>query len=149
MNDSSAEAYSGPNVVTASPGSGWRVGPRAAAATRPRSSQAAPPYTTGSQSAALFTQYVASGKAAAARKPTHSSGSIPCCFANAYTSLVPSTPSTVSTAASTQPPSQSTTTAPAMAGTATAMRTSRFRDMSGGDPAKPPLPALVVEDGLE
>src|SRR2546430_5233273 len=74
---------------------------------------------------------------------------MPCFFANAYTSLVPSTPSTAIAAASTQPPSQSATTAPAMAGTATAMRTSRFRDMSGGDPAEPPLPALVVEDGLE
>src|SRR5881628_3935890 len=74
---------------------------------------------------------------------------MPCLFANAYTSLVPSTPSTAIAAASTHPPSQSATTAPAMAGTATAMRTSRFRDMSGGDPAEPPLPALVVEDGLE
>src|SRR5881227_2054714 len=74
---------------------------------------------------------------------------MPCFFAKLYTSAVPSTPSTASTAASTQPPSHSTTTAPAMAGTATAMRTSRLRDMSGGDPAEPPLPTLVVEDGLE
>src|SRR5690348_4041139 len=36
-----------------------------------------------------------------------------------------------------------------MAGTATAMRTSRLRDMSGGDSAEPPVPALVVEDRLE
>src|SRR5438034_1576416 len=74
---------------------------------------------------------------------------MPCFFANAYTSLVPSTPSTAIAAASTQPPSQSATTAPAMAGTATAMRTSRFRDISDGDPAEPPLPALIVKDGLE
>src|SRR5437867_5485353 len=149
MNDSSVDAYSGPNRVTASAVSGWRAGPRAAATSRPRSSQTAPAYTTGSQSAAVFTQYVASGQAAAARNPTHSSGSMPCFFAKLYTSAVPSTPSTASTAASTQPPSHSTTTAPAMAGTATAMRTSRLRDMSGGDPAEPPLPTLVVEDGLE
>src|SRR2546428_431196 len=149
MNDSSVDAYSGPNRVTASVVSGWRAGPRAAATSRPRSSQTAPAYTTGSQLAAVFTQYVASGQAAAARYPTHSSGSMPCFFAKLYTSAVPSTPSTASTAASTQPPSHSTSTAPAMAGTATAMRTSRLRDMSGGDPAEPPLPTLVLEDGLE
>src|SRR6266571_2086256 len=33
--------------------------------------------------------------------------------------------------------------------TATAMRTSRLRDMSGRDPAEPPVPPLIVEDGLE
>src|SRR5216117_1657183 len=92
---------------------------------------------------------MANGKAAAATKPTHSSGSTPCFFAKAYTSLVPSTPSTAIAAASIQPPSHSAATAPAMAGTATAMRTSRLRDMSGSDPAEPPVPSLVVEDGLE
>src|SRR2546430_9587344 len=50
-NASSAEAYSGPNEVTASAVRGWRSGPRAAATTSATSSQAAPPYTTGSQSA--------------------------------------------------------------------------------------------------
>src|SRR5438034_10803100 len=74
---------------------------------------------------------------------------MPCFFAKLYTSAVPSTPSTASTAASTQPPSHSAATAPAMAGTATAMRTSRLRDMSGRDPAEPPVPSLIVEDGLE
>src|SRR5207247_10814805 len=69
--------------------------------------------------------------------------------AKAYTSLVPSTPSTAIAAASTQPPSHSAATAPAMAGTATAMRTSRLRDMSGRDPAEPPVPSLIVEDGLD
>src|SRR5438034_10011003 len=74
---------------------------------------------------------------------------MPCFFAKLYTSAVPSTPSTASTAASTQPPSHSAATAPAMAGTATAMRTSRLRDMSGRDPAEPPVPSLTAEDGLE
>src|SRR5438874_5542766 len=74
---------------------------------------------------------------------------MPCFFAKLYTSAVPSTPSTAIAAASTQPPSHSAATAPAMAGTATAMRTSRLRDMSGRDPAEPPVPSLVVEDGLE
>src|SRR2546426_11415404 len=81
--------------------------------------------------------------------PTNSRGSIPWVRANPYTSRTPSTPSTASAAASTQPPSQSATTAPAMAGTATAMRTSRLRDISGGDPAEPPLPPLVIEDRQE
>src|SRR5216117_735559 len=92
---------------------------------------------------------MANGTAAAATTPTHSSRSTPCFFAKAYTSLVPSTPSTAIAAASIQPPSHSAATAPAMAGTATAMRTSRLRDMSGSDPAEPPVPSLVVEDGLE
>src|SRR5438552_679952 len=34
-------------------------------------------------------------------------------------------------------------------GTATAMRTSRVRNMSGRDPAESPLPPLILEDGLE
>src|SRR5712691_5602003 len=148
-NESSAEAYSGPNVVTASALRGRRSGPRAAATTSATRSQAAPPYTAGSQSAVSFAQYVASGNAAAAANPTHPSGSTPCFRAKAYTSPVPSTPSTASAAASTQPPSHSAATAPAMAGTATAMRTSRLRDMSGGGAAEPPLPPLVIEDGLE
>src|SRR5438046_2522418 len=148
-NASSAEAYRGPNVVTASAVRGRRSGPRAAATTSATSSHTAPPYSTGSQSALSFTQYVASGKAAAATNPTHPSGSTPCFLAKAYTSPVPSTPSTPSTAASTQPPTQSAPTAPAMAGTATAMRTSRLRDMSGRDPAESPLPPLILEDGLE
>src|SRR6266516_3860647 len=123
-NASSAEAYSGPNVVTASAVRGRRSGPRAAATTSATSSHTAPPYSTGSQSALSFTQYVASGKAAAATNPTQPSGSTPCFRAKAYTS-------------------------PAMAGTATAMRTSRWRDMSGRDPAESPLPPLILEDGLE
>src|SRR2546421_5041762 len=47
------------------------------------------------------------------------------------------------------PPTQSAPTAPAMAGTATAIRTSRLRDMSGRDPAESPLPPLILEDSLE
>src|SRR2546426_4903507 len=81
--------------------------------------------------------------------PTNSRASIPWVRANPYASRTPSTPSTASAAASTHPPSHSAATAPAMAGTATAMRTSRLRDMSGRDPAEPPVPSLIVEDGLE
>src|SRR3989475_4469083 len=50
-NASSAEAYSGPNVVTASAVRGWRSGPRVAATTNATSNHTAPAYTTGSQSA--------------------------------------------------------------------------------------------------
>src|SRR5258705_3563045 len=60
-----------------------------------------------------------------------------------------SRPTTARGAGSTQPPSQSAITAPAMAGTATAMRTSRLPDISGGDAAEPPLAALVIEDRLK
>src|SRR6266513_3882929 len=148
-NASSAEAYSGPNVVTASAVRGRRPGPRAAATTSATSSHTAPPYSTGSQSALTLTQYVASGKAAAATNPTHPSGSTPCFLAKAYSSPVPSAPSVARTTASTQPPAQSAPTAPAMAGTATAIRTTRLRDMSGRDAAESPLPPLIVEDRLE
>src|SRR5437879_974101 len=148
-NARSAEAYSGPNVVTASAVRGRRSGPRAAATTSATSSHTAALYSTGSQSAVSLTQYVASGKAAAATNPTHPSGSTPCFLAKAYTSPVPSTPSTASSPASTHPPTQSAPTAPAMAGTATAIRTSRLRDMSGRDPAESPLPPLILEDSLE
>src|SRR4029077_8252715 len=74
---------------------------------------------------------------------------MPCFLAKSYSSPVPRTPSTASTAASTQPPTHSAPTAPAMAGTATAMRTSRLRDMSGGDAAESALSPLVVQDRLE
>src|SRR5437899_1631474 len=103
-NARSAEAYSGPNVVTASAVRGRRSGPRAAATTSATSSHTAPLYSTGSQSAVSLTQYVASGKAAAATNPTHPSGSTPCFLAKAYTSPVPSTPSTASSPASNPPP---------------------------------------------
>src|SRR5438552_15939385 len=138
-------AYSGPNVVTASAVRGRRSGPRAAATTSATSSHTAPLYSTGSQSAVSLTQYVASGKAAAATNPTHPSGSTPCFLAKAYTSPVPSTPSTASSPASTHPPPPNAPTPPALAGAATPIRTRRVRDMSGREPRETPPPPPILQ----
>src|SRR5438445_12206175 len=147
-NARSAEAYSGPNVVTASAVRGRRSGPRAAATTSATSSHTAALYSTGSQSAVSLTQYVASGKAAAATNPTHPSGSTPCFLAKAYTSPVPSTPSTASSAASTPPPPQSAPPPPAVAGAPTAIPTHRVRGMFGPGPAQIPPPPPIHQDSL-
>ena len=50
-NASRADAYSVPNIVTATAVRGRRAGPRAIAATIIARSHSAPPYSTGSQSA--------------------------------------------------------------------------------------------------
>src|SRR3989442_59170 len=108
-----------------------------------------PPMALPTAAVSSFRRSGPGGTGGGGTNPTPPDGSAPCFLAKPYPSPVPSTPSPARTAASPQPPTQSAPTAPAMAGTATAMRTSRLRDMSGRDPAESPLPPLILEDGLE